>query len=47
MDAKPHLRDLYENTVQAIEALKSYRGHTASMIELNLSEANRDMAHLF
>lgn len=42
----PYLRDLYENTVQAIEALESYREHTASIIELHLSEVNTNMSRI-
>jgi magnesium transporter len=42
----PYLRDLYENTVQAIEALESYREHTASIIELHLSEVNMNMSRV-
>lgn len=48
MDASfsPYLRDLYENTVQAIEALESYREHAASIIELHLSEVNTNMSRV-
>ncbi|HNY99554.1 MAG TPA: magnesium/cobalt transporter CorA [Rectinema sp.] len=42
----PYLRDLYENTVQAIEALESYREHATSMIELHLSEVNTNMSRV-
>jgi len=42
----PYLRDLYENTVQAIEALESYREHAASIIELHLSEVNTNMSRV-
>ncbi len=48
MDASlaPYLRDLYENTVQAIEALESYREHAASIIELHLTEVNTNMSRV-
>lgn len=48
MDASlsPYLRDLYENTVQAIEALESYREHASSIIELHLSEINTNMSRV-
>jgi len=48
MDASlsPYLRDLYENTVQAIEALESYREHVSSIIELHLSEINTNMSRV-
>jgi magnesium transporter len=48
MDASlsPYLRDLYENTVQAIEALESYREHASSIIELHLSEVNTNMSRV-
>lgn len=42
----PYLRDLYENTVQAIEALESYREHAASVIELHLTEVNTNMSRV-
>lgn len=42
----PYLRDLYENTVQAIEALESYREHAASIIELHLTEVNTNMSRV-
>lgn len=42
----PYLRDLYENTVQAIEALESYREHAASIIELHLTEVNTAMSRV-
>jgi len=42
----PYLRDLYENTVQAIEALESYREHATSMIELHLSQVNTNMSRV-
>ncbi len=48
MDASlsPYLRDLYENTVQAIEALESYREHASSIIELHLSQINTNMSRV-
>jgi magnesium transporter len=48
MDASlsPYLRDLYENTVQAIEALESYREHVSSIIERHLSEINTNMSRV-
>lgn len=42
----PYLRDLYENTVQAIEALESYREHVGSIIELHLTEVNTRMSRV-
>ena len=42
----PYLRDLYENSVQAIEALESYREHTSSIIELHLTEVNTNMSRV-
>ena len=42
----PYLRDLYENSIQAIEALESYREHTSSIIELHLTEINTNMSRL-
>ena len=48
MDASlaPYLRDLYENSVQAIEALESYREHAASIIELHLTEVDTNMSRV-
>ncbi|HEY9053393.1 MAG TPA: magnesium/cobalt transporter CorA [Rectinemataceae bacterium] len=48
MDASlaPYLRDLYENTVQVIEALESYREHAASIIELHLTQVNTNMSRV-
>lgn len=42
----PYLRDLYENSIQAIEALESYREHTSSIIELHLTEVNTNMSRV-
>jgi magnesium transporter len=42
----PYLRDLYENSIQAIEALESYREHTSSIIELHLTEINTNMSRV-
>jgi Mg2+ and Co2+ transporter CorA len=42
----PYLRDLYENSIQAIEALESYREHTKSIIELHLTEINTNMSRV-
>lgn len=42
----PYLRDLYENTVQAIEALESYREHVGSIIELHLTQVNTNMSRV-
>jgi magnesium transporter len=42
----PYLRDLYENIVQAIEALEFYREHAASIIELHLNEVNTNMSRV-
>jgi len=42
----PYLRDLYENVVQAMEALESYREHAASIIELHLSVVNTNMSRV-
>ncbi|MCX7026519.1 MAG: magnesium/cobalt transporter CorA [Spirochaetes bacterium] len=42
----PYLRDLYENSVQAIEALESYREHAAWIIELHLTEVDTNMSRV-
>ncbi|MFZ2780799.1 MAG: magnesium/cobalt transporter CorA [Rectinemataceae bacterium] len=42
----PYLRDLYENTVQAIEALESYREHAAEILELHLSAINNRLSQI-
>ena len=42
----PYPRDLYEKSVQAIEALESYREHTSSIIELHLTEVNTNMSRI-
>lgn len=42
----PYLRDLYENTVQAIEALESYRENAAGIMELHLSEVNNRLSRV-
>ncbi|MBL8966963.1 MAG: magnesium/cobalt transporter CorA [Spirochaetaceae bacterium] len=39
----PFLRDLHENTVQVIEALETYREHTASILEIHLSSMSNRM----
>lgn len=39
----PFLRDLYENCVQAIEALETYREHSASLLEIYLSSVSNRM----
>jgi magnesium transporter len=42
-DLQPFLRDLYENTVQALEAIESYREHAASILEVYLSSVSNRM----
>jgi len=45
-ELRPFLRDLSENTVQAIEALETYREHAASILEIYLSSVNNRMSQV-
>lgn len=45
-ELQPFLRDLHENTVQAIEALETYRENAASILEIHLSSMNNRMSEV-
>jgi magnesium transporter len=46
VELTPYLRDLYENAVQSLDALESYREYTAGLVEIHLSSVNNRMGEV-